>query len=118
MKPRLRAAPGSSTSHTVTALMLALETSSNSPSAEIASEFGVLPGGASGVSVATSVSPTLPASMSMTDTLLRLALATNRRLPSGDITISLGCSSTSIRSMTRHARVSITATAAWAQRET
>jgi Mrp family chromosome partitioning ATPase len=85
---------------------------------KMASEFGVLPGGASGVRVATSVSSTRPSAKSITDTLLRLALATKSRFPSGDITISLGCSSTSIRLTTRQAWVSITATAAWAQRET
>ena len=98
--------------------MLALETKSREPSAESAREFGVLPGGASAESVATSVSVVLPASRSITDTLLRFALATNSRVPSGDITISLGWSSTAMRCTTLHSFVSITATAAWPQSDT
>ena len=98
--------------------MLALDTYNRPPSAEMASELGVLPGGASGVSVATSVSATVPASRSIADTLLRLALATKSRRPSGVRSISLGCSSTSWRPTTRQVSVSTTATAAWAQSET
>ena len=98
--------------------MLAFETKSREPSAESARELGVLPGGASAESVATSVSVVLPASRSITDTLLRFALATNSRVPSGDITISLGWSSTAMRCTTLHSFVSITATAAWPQSDT
>ena len=98
--------------------MLALETNSRSPSAESARELGVLPGGASAVSVATSVSSTAPDSRSIADTLLRLALATNSRVPSGVSSISLGWSSTAIRRSMAQRRVSITATVACPQSDT
>ena len=78
----------------------------------------MLPGAASGERVATSVSATRPPAVSITDTLLRLALATNSLAPSADSSSSLGCSSTSMRPVTRQAAVSITATAAWAHSDT
>src|SRR3954463_3186391 len=90
INPSERLRPGSETSNTETALMLAFATNSVRSSGDSARLFGVDPGGDRGSNSAISVSTTLPLSVSRTVTVLRLAFATKSSLPPCASSISFG----------------------------